>query len=105
MTQTENRNTVTIIVSSPKPSSAMSAGTTAVSGELSKMFTHIPMSEATARLVPIRIPTPMPTTKASAIPMRNACSVIHAASANVDDPTTSPNAPSTSLNGGSSDTR
>ena len=95
---------MTIIVGSPKPSSAMSAGTTAVSGELSKMFTHIPISDPTARLVPMRMPTPMPTTSDSAIPIRNACRVIHAASANVSDPTTSPNAPSTSLKGGMSDT-
>ena len=95
---------MTIIVGSPKPSSAMSAGTTAVSGELSKMFTHIPISDPTARLVPMRMPTPMPTTSDSAIPIRNACRVIHAASANVSDPTTSPNAPSTSVNGGRSET-
>ena len=104
ITQTENRKTVTIIVGSPNPSSAISAGTMAVSGELSKMLTHIPISDPTARLVPMRMPTPMPTVNDSAIPIRNACSVIHAASANVSDPTTSPNAPSTSLNGGRSDT-
>ena len=68
------------------------------------MLTHIPISDPTARLVPIRMPTPMPTTKDSAIPIRNACSVILAASANVDDETTSGNAASTSVNGGSSDT-
>ena len=104
ITQTENRNTVTIIVSSPKPSSAISAGTTAVSGELSKMFTHIPITEPTARLVPIRMPTPMPTAKDSAIPIKNASSVILAASANVDDDTTSGKAAITSVNGGSSET-
>src|ERR671915_2326942 len=104
ITQTENRNTVTIIVSSPKPSSAISAGTIAVSGELSKMFTHIPITEPTARLVPIRMPTPMPTANDRPMPMRNACSVIHAASANVSDHTTSGKAAITSLNGGRSDT-
>jgi hypothetical protein len=104
ITQTENRKTVTIIVGSPNPSSAISAGTIAVSGELSKMFTHIPISDPTARLVPIRMPTPMPTTKDSAIPIRNACRVIHAACGNVDDVTTSGSAASTSVNGGSSDT-
>ena len=88
ITQTENRTTVTIIVSSPKPSSAISAGTTAVSGELSKMFTHMPITDPTARLVPIRIPTPMPTTKERPIPIRNACRVIHAASAKVSEDTT-----------------
>src|SRR5919106_4765624 len=105
ITQTENRNTVTIIVSSPKPSSAISAGTIAVSGELSKMFTHIPITEPTARLVPIRMPTPMPMAKDRPMPMRKACSVIHAASANVDDDTTSEKAAITSVNGGRSDTR
>ena len=95
---------MTIIVGSPKPSSAISAGTTAVSGELSKMFTHIPISDPIARLVPIAMPTPMPTTKDRAIPIRNAWRVIHAASANVGDDTTSGKAASTSVNGGSSDT-
>src|SRR5688572_2530519 len=104
ITQTENRNTVTIIVSSPKPSRAISAGTMAVSGELSKMFTHIPITEPTARLVPIRLPTPMPTAKDSPIPIRNASSVILAASAKVDDDTTSGEAAITSVNGGRSDT-
>ena len=61
ITHTENRNTVTIMVGSPKPSRAISAGTTAVSGELSKMLTHMPISEPTALLVPIQIPTPMPS--------------------------------------------
>src|SRR5919106_463827 len=105
ITQTEKRNTVTIIVSSPKPSRAISAGTIAVSGELSKMFTHIPITEPTTRLAPISMPTPMPTAKDSPIPMRNACSVIHAASAKVPDDTTSGKAAITSLNGGRSDTR
>ena len=68
------------------------------------MFTHIPISDPTARLVPIRMPTPMPTTSDSPIPIRNACRVIHAASANVDDDTTSGKAASTSVKGGSSDT-
>ena len=70
ITHTENRNTVTIIVESPKPSNAMSAGTMAVSGELSKMFTHMPISSPIARPVPIRMPTPMPTVRDSAIPMQ-----------------------------------
>ena len=96
---------MTIIVGSPKPSSAMRAGTIAVSGELSKMFTHIPITDPTARLVPIRMPTPMPIESDRPIPIRNACRVIHAASANVDDDTTSGRAASTSLNGGRSDTR
>src|SRR5688500_12201086 len=104
ITQTENRTTVTTIVSSPKPSSAISAGTMAVSGELSKMFTHIPITEPTARLVPIRMPTPMPTLKEIPIPIRKASRVIRAASANVSDDTTSGKAAITSLNGGRSDT-
>src|SRR5918992_4125083 len=105
ITQTEKRNTVTIIVSRPKPSRAISAGTMAVSGELSKMFTHIPITEPTARLVPIRMPTPMPTVKDSPIPIRNASREILAASAKVSEDTTSGNAAITSLNGGRSDTR
>jgi hypothetical protein len=104
ITQTEKRKTVTIIVGSPKPSSAISAGTTAVRGELSKMFTHIPIRDPIAGLVPIAMPTPIPTTKDSAIPIRNACTVIHVASANVDDETTSGKAASTSVKGGISDT-
>ena len=76
----------------------------AVSGELSKMFTHIPISDPTARLVPIRMPTPMPTVRDRPIPIRKACRVIHAASANVSEDTTSGKAASTSVKGGSSDT-
>ena len=51
ITHTENSNTVTIMVGSPKPSSPMSAGTTAVSGELSKMFTHIPYVSLRERIL------------------------------------------------------
>jgi hypothetical protein len=69
------------------------------------MFTHIPITDPTVRLAPIRMPTPMPTTKDSPIPIRNASRVILAASANVDDDTTSGKAAITSVNGGSSDTR
>jgi hypothetical protein len=104
MTHTENRNTVTTMVGRPKPSRAISAGTTAVSGELSKMLTHMPISEPTALLVPIQMPTPMPTTKDSTIPITNACKVMDAASTNVRDGTTSPIAMIEEENGGISDT-
>src|SRR5688572_419711 len=68
------------------------------------MLTHMPISEPTALLVPIQIPTPMPTTKDSAIPIRNACRVMDAASMNVRDGTTSAIAMMDSENGGMSDT-
>ncbi len=72
ITHTENRTTVVTIVSRPNPSSAIRAGTTAVSGELSKMLTHIPIREPKGRKVPIRIPRTMPMTRDNAIPIPNA---------------------------------
>src|SRR5688572_33314724 len=68
------------------------------------MLTHMPMSEPTALLVPIQMPTPMPTTKDSAIPIRKACNVMLAASMNVSEGTTSPIAMIEEENGGISDT-
>jgi hypothetical protein len=47
----------------------MSAGTTAVSGELSKIFTHMPISSPIARTRPIRMPTPMPIVRDNAMPI------------------------------------
>jgi hypothetical protein len=72
ITHTENRNTVTIMVGRPKPRIAMSAGTMAVSGELSKMFTHIPIRLPTAGIRPIRTPMLMPAMSASPMPMAKA---------------------------------
>ena len=64
------------------------------------MLTHMPMSEPKARLVPIRMPSPIPIVNDRAIPIPNACSVIRAASSKLDEDTTSPNEASTSENGG-----
>ena len=94
------RKTVTTIVGRPKPNSAISAGTIAVSGELSKMFAHMPISSPTAFTRPIKKPTPMPTTSASAMPMPNAWRVMSAASPKRSEVTTVPMAARTSVKGG-----
>ena len=61
MIQIANRNTAATIVVSPKPNRIISTGTSADSGALEKMLTHMPSSSSAILTRPIRMPSGTPT--------------------------------------------
>ncbi len=69
ITNTANRNTVTTTVVSPIPTTAISSGTSAEIGALTKMLTHMPSIRPTPRTRAITMPTGRPTRMASAMPI------------------------------------
>ena len=62
MIQIANRNTAATMVVSPKPNRIISTGTSADSGALEKMLTHMPSRSSAIFTRPIRMPSGTPTT-------------------------------------------
>ena len=105
MIQIANRKTAATIVFSPKPNRIISTGTSADSGALEKMLTHMPSRSSAILTRPMRMPSGMPTTIDSAMPMTKARSVVTVALCQDGVCTRSTAAASTSLNGGSRNIR
>ena len=100
MIQIAKRKTAAMIVFSPKPNRIISTGTSADSGALEKMLTHMPSSSSASLTRPMRMPSGTPTTIDSAMPMAKARSVVTVALCQDGVCTSCTAAASTSLNGG-----
>ena len=89
-----------MIVLSPKPNRIISTGTSADSGALEKMLTHMPSSSSASLTRPINMPSGIPTRIDSAMPMAKARKVVTVALCHDGVCTSSTAALNTSLNGG-----
>ena len=105
MIQIANRNTAATIVFSPNPNRIISTGTSAESGALEKMLTHMPSRSSAIFTRPIRMPSGTPITIDRAMPVTKARSVVIVALCQDGVCTRSTAAASTSLKGGSRKTR
>ena len=101
MIQIANRKTAAMMVFSPKPNRIISTGTSADSGALEKMLTHMPSNSSASLTRPIRMPSGTPTRIDRVMPMTKARSVVTVALCQDGVCTSSTAARSTSVNGGS----